>query len=244
MKIKSCVIAITLAVSPLTYAASAPGIPVGDVMGATQRIEMIGQGVKVVKNGVDQLLELQRLYTSMTGPRALSTIFNALGDQSARRWIPEEYSDLADLASQATGVYADISRVINDTVRLMRVLPPDFFPAGSDARREIERQWNILATQKATGDRAYRQVTTSVKRIEDLIQAAGTANDLQATAAVQARLIAEQAFMQAETNRTLALMYNSQNEELIREQQSRERLASRNAQIQAPSNLSTTPWIP
>jgi len=225
------------AVAVMTMLAGMPArsqIPVTDVLSLAQQIQQVlawaqqyQQMVTSLQNEVDQITQLTNTYNAMTGSRGLGALLNGPTQQSARRYLPGDMSQIYDLynGSIVTG-YSALTARINTLRTTLSTLPPGYFAGGSDADAELSRTMTGLATQRAMAEAAYRTTADRVPNVESLMSSIGSANDPKAISELQARISAEQVLAANDSNRIQLMLYQQQEERQEQEQRALERFSA------------------
>lgn len=221
-------LATALAVSGTAHAQ----IPVTDVANLTQSIQNVLHQVTQITNQLNQLTELQNqvtqltnTYNSLTGNRGLGTIANGAAEQAMRRYLPTAATAFDGLTGSApVAGYGALQSQIATVKSTLSSLPAGFFPGGSPAQASLDKWLGELAKQQVVGTAAYDNANARLPVVENLIATIGTTNDPKAVAEIQARIQAEAAIAQNETNKMLALLYRQRSETLKNEQKALEAL--------------------
>ena len=160
------------------------GIPVIDVAALAQAVQQVlawgqqyEQMVQQIQEMEQQYAQLQTTYNSMTGSRGLGTILNGSLDQAARRYLPSEASDVAQLASGVVPGYGSLQSTIAGLKSSVSSMPSTTFGTGTNAANALVAKINSLATQKALGESAYTSAAQRTTDLENMIATIGVAGD-------------------------------------------------------------------
>jgi type IV secretion system protein VirB5 len=196
-----------LTVAALTFAAtfppgpvSAQGIPVIDQTSIAKQIESIVQ-LKAQLDALNQQLEqAQQLYGSLNKITDMADVASVLNDPSVRQALPPEFSAIQNLFNgQGSGVFENSANKFLDSNSTYRTSADDFYA------QELTRLQNQNAGQMSLGQQIYDAATKRIGGIDELRQKISTASDAKDIADLQARLQAEQAFLQTDVLRMQGL---------------------------------------
>ncbi|WP_225040742.1 P-type DNA transfer protein VirB5 (plasmid) [Rhizobium sp. T1470] len=189
--------ALTLGGSFAPGPVSAQGIPVIDQTSIAKQIESIVQ-LKAQLDALNQQLEqAQQLYGSLNKITDMADVASVLNDPSVRQALPPEFSAIQNLFNgQGSGVFENSANKFLDSNSTYRTSADDFYA------QELSRVQNQNAGQMSLGQQIYDAAT---KRIDQLRQKISSASDAKDIADLQARLQAEQAFLQTDVLRMQGL---------------------------------------
>lgn len=166
-----------------------------------------------------QLKQMKEQYDSMTGSRGMSDLLNSPTYQQARRMLPPDAQQALDLANG--GSYGNFGNAINGIKQATTTLSADSFSSPT-AAKQWEADLNRAATNKALSAEAYTDAEQRLKNLEDLTEQISQTEDQKAIAELQARIAAEQGFIQNEHAKIQALAMLATAEQQIAQAQARE----------------------
>ena len=231
--LKATSVSVILAFTAFFATSANAGIPVIDVTAIVNLAEQYAEQILQYEQQVEQyskqleqltearnaVTQLTNTYDSMTGDRGLGTILNGVGDQAARRYLPTTYDDVSALSGTApVSGYGGLQSLVASLKPGISSIPPGTYPVGSDAQAVLDNDVNTLANQKAIGTTSYDSVVAHTSTIKNLIATIGSATDPKAIGEIQARIGAEQALTQNESNKLKVMAY-MQNVEKAQAQQ-------------------------
>lgn len=187
-------------------------IPTTDVANLLQQAQQLTQ----LKQQYDQM---KQQYESFSGSRGMG---NLLGNMELRKYLPAEWQTVYDNASY--GNYGGASGAVRAARDANKVLSDaDRAKLTPQQRAELDRQRNQSAVGMGMTQEAYKQSSNRIDQLGQLVSRINTASDPKAIMDLQARIQAEQTFLQNE-NIKLQLMGQMQlAEQRMNEQRSRER---------------------
>lgn len=208
-------IAAALLLSATT--AAGQGIPVIDQTAITKQIESIAQ-LKAQLDAINQQIEqAQQLYGSLNKVTDMADIASVLNDPAIRKALPEDFSAIEDLLKgNGTGVFADSTSKFLEGNTTYRTNADDFYA------QELSRIQNKNAGQMSLGQQIYDAATKRIDGIDQLREKISTASNAKDIADLQARLQAEQAFLQTDVLRMEGLRMVQQAQAQVDEQRKAE----------------------
>ncbi|RYC23163.1 P-type DNA transfer protein VirB5 [Ciceribacter ferrooxidans] len=191
----NCVVIASALILPAAGAAG-QGIPVIDQTAIAKQIESITQ----LKNQLDalnqQIEQAQQLYGSLNKLTDMADVASVLNDPAIRQALPTDFSAIEGLFNgNGTGVFADSSSKFLESNSTYRTSADDFYA------QELSRIQNKNAGQMSLGQQIYDAATKRIDGIDELREKISTASNAKEIADLQARLQAEQAFLQTDVLR-------------------------------------------
>lgn len=216
---------IILALLPSAREANAV-ISVIDSANLSNSAKQVASWVRQLEEMKKQLEQHKQQYQALTGNRSLGrTLYNP----ELRKYLPEDYKTIYDTANGGSGY--GISGSIADIANHEK-------PQGSvaDMQKSIEERSRRTAfTNKAVGLKGYEGAQRRIAQIESLMDKINDTRDPKAIAELQARINAEQALLQNETNKLQMIsQLQKAEQDLIEEQKdemNRRILDSKNTQM-------------
>lgn len=141
-----------------------------------------------------------------------------MNDPAIRKALPADFSAIEDLfKGNGTGVVADsASKLLEGNTTYQTNAADDFYA------QELSRIQNKNAGQMSLGQQIYDAATKRIDGIDQLREKISTAGDAKDIADLQARLQAEQAFLQTDVLRMEGLRMVQQAQEQVDEQRKAE----------------------
>ncbi len=212
----NCVVIASALILPATGAAG-QGIPVIDQTAIAKQIESIAQ----LKNQLDalnqQIEQAQQLYGSLNKLTDMADVASVLNDPAIRQALPTDFSAIEGLFNgNGTGVFADSSSKFLESNSTYRTSADDFYA------QELSRIQNKNAGQMSLGQQIFDAATKRIDGIDELREKISTASDAKEIADLQARLQAEQAFLQTDVLRMEGLRMVQQAQVQVDEQRKAE----------------------
>lgn len=212
----NCVVIASALILPATGAAG-QGIPVIDQTAIAKQIESIAQ-LKSQLDALNQQIEqAQQLYGSLNKLTDMADVASVLNDPAIRQALPTDFSAIEGLFNgNGTGVFADSSSKFLESNSTYRTSADDFYA------QELSRIQNKNAGQMSLGQQIYDAATKRIDGIDELREKISTASDAKEIADLQARLQAEQAFLQTDVLRMEGLRMVQQAQVQVDEQRKAE----------------------
>lgn len=160
-----------------------------------------------------QLDEAKKMTAAVTGARNLGDIMD---NPAIRNYLPASMKSIYDKASQ--GGYAGISGTIDEVLKAEAL-------TGTTADQMAalrDRQKRGAATNKLIGEDGFAGAKARLAQLDTLQKEINKTQDPKAIQDLQARILVEQANMQAETQKLQLMSMMAQAEERLAAQQSRE----------------------
>ena len=175
---------------------AAQGIPVIDQTAIAKQIESIAQ-LKSQLDALNQQIEqAQQLYGSLNKLTDMADIASVLNNPAIRKALPADFSAVEGLfKGNGTGVFGDMASKFLEGNSTYRTNADDFYA------QELSRIQNKNAGQMSLGQQIYDAATKRIDGIDQLRAKISTASDAKDIADLQARLQAEQAFLQTDVLR-------------------------------------------
>jgi type IV secretion system protein VirB5 len=197
--------------------AGAQGIPVNDQAAIAKQIESITQ----LKSQLDalntQIEKAQQLYGSLNKLTDMADVASVLNDPAIRKALPSDFAAIEGLfKGNGTGVFGDSASKFLDSNATYRTSADDFYA------KELSRIQSQNAGQMSLGQQIYDAATKRIDGIDQLREKISSASDSKDIADLQARLQAEQAFLQTEVLRLEGLRMVQQAQSQVDEQRKSE----------------------
>ena len=162
----ACLLGVSLMTAPTL--ATASGIPTFDGAAAANAIQSLLQMKEQIDNQLSQLAELKSQVQAISGARNLGSVaVDLVKDQ-----IPTEWQS----------VYASVSNTRTDYKSLFQ---------GNNYSAETSLK--MLATNKDFSEKAFNELKSQLKTIEELRNAVNTTTDIKSSTDLQNRIAVEQA---------------------------------------------------
>ncbi|QTG17023.1 P-type DNA transfer protein VirB5 (plasmid) [Agrobacterium tumefaciens] len=197
--------------------AGAQGIPVNDQAAIAKQIESITQ----LKSQLDalntQIEKAQQLYGSLNKLTDMADVASVLNDPAIRKALPSDFAAIEGLfKGNGTGVFGDSASKFLDSNATYRTSADDFYA------KELSRIQSQNAGQMSLGQQIYDAATKRIDGIDQLREKISSASDSKDIADLQARLQAEQAFLQTDVLRMEGLRMVQQAQSQVDEQRKSE----------------------
>ncbi len=197
--------------------ASGQGIPVNDQAAIAKQIESIAQLKSQLDALNEQIGQAQQLYGSLNKLTDMADVAKVLNDPSIRRVLPSDFAAIEGLLKgNGTGVFGDSASRFLEGNSTYRTDADDFYA------QELSRLQNKNAGQMSLGEQIYDAATKRIDGIDQLREKISTAGDAKEIADLQARLQAEQAFLQTDVLRMEGLRMVQQAQNQVDEQRKAE----------------------
>lgn len=212
---KCAVLATVLILS--AEGAGAQGIPVIDQSAIAKQIESIAQ-LKSQLDALNQQIEqAQELYGSLNKLTDMADVASVLNDPAIRKALPSDFAAIEGLLNgNGTGVFGDSASKFLEGNSTYRTDAVDFYA------KELSRIQSQNAGQMSLGQQIYDAATKRIDGIDQLREKISSANDSKDIADLQARLQAEQAFLQSDVLRMEGLRMVQQAQSQVDEQRKAE----------------------
>lgn len=166
-----------------------------DVANLQQQLLQYAEMVEQLKTMNDQLNtvrsqleQAQQQYASITGARNLGNIV----DMGERNYIPRNWRETLALM-EGGGETGQLAKSIRDEASLLG--EPYFADVSQDTKDALSRQMGAAAGAQALNARVYDQTSDRFERLAALQSQINQAQDLKASADLQARVQVEQAML-------------------------------------------------
>lgn len=197
--------------------ASGQGIPVNDQAAIAKQIESIAQLKSQLEALNRQIEQAQQLYGSLNKLTDMANVANILNDPAIRKALPSDFAAIEGLLKgNGTGVFGDSASRFLEGNSTYRPDADDFYA------QELSRLQNKNAGQMSLGEQIYDAATKRIDGIDQLRGKISTAGDAKEIADLQARLQAEQAFLQTDVLRMEGLRMVQQAQNQVDEQRKAE----------------------
>ncbi|PDT82331.1 P-type DNA transfer protein VirB5 [Sinorhizobium sp. BJ1] len=197
--------------------AAGQGIPVIDQTAIAKHIETIAE-LKSQLDALNQQIEqAQQLYGSLNKLTDMADVASVLNDPAIRRVLPADFDAIEGLfKGKGTGVLGDAASEFLEGNSTYRTSADDFYA------QELSRIQNRNAGQMSLGQQIYDKATKRIDGIDQLREKISTASDAKDIADLQARLLAETAFLQTDMLRMEGLRMVQQAQAQVDEQRKAE----------------------
>lgn len=197
--------------------ASGQGIPVNDQAAIAKQIESIAQLKSQLDALNEQIGQTRQLYGSLNKLTDMADIAEVLNDPAIRKTLPSDFAAIEGLLKgNGTGVFGDSASRFLEGNSTYRTDADDFYA------QELSRLQNKNAGQMSLGEQIYDAATKRIDGIDQLRGKISTAGDAKEIADLQARLQAEQAFLQTDVLRMEGLRMVQQAQNQVDEQRKAE----------------------
>jgi len=197
--------------------AAAQGIPVIDQTAILKHIESITQLKSQLDALHQQIEQAQQLYGSLNKLTDMADVASVLNDPAIRKALPSDFAAIEGLLKgDGTGVFKDSASKFLEGTTTSRTDADDFYA------KELARVQNKNAGQMSLGQQIYDAATKRIDGIDQLREKISAAGDAKEIADLQARLQAEQAFLQTDVLRMEGLRMVQQAQNQVDEQRKAE----------------------
>ena len=197
--------------------AAGQGIPVIDQTAILKHIESIAQLKSQLDALHQQIEQAQQLYGSLNKLTDMADVANVLNDPAIRKALPSDFAAIEGLLKgEGSGVFKDSASKFLEGNSTYRTDADDFYA------KELARVQNKNAGQMSLGQQIYDAATTRIDGIDQLREKISMASDAKEIADLQARLQAEQAFLQTDVLRMEGLRMVQQAQNQVDEQRKAE----------------------
>ncbi|WP_439632162.1 P-type DNA transfer protein VirB5 [Shinella sp.] len=197
--------------------AAGQGIPVIDQTAILKHIESIAQLKSQLDALHQQIEQAQQLYGSLNKLTDMADVASVLNDPAIRNALPADFAAIEGLLKgDGTGVFKDSASKFLEGNSTYRTDADDFYA------KELARVQNKNAGQMSLGQQIYDTATKRIDGIDQLREKISTASDAKEIADLQARLQAEQAFLQTDVLRMEGLRMVQQAQNQVDEQRKAE----------------------
>ncbi|RYF33815.1 MAG: P-type DNA transfer protein VirB5 [Cytophagaceae bacterium] len=169
---------------------------------------------------VQQYNQAVTTYNSMNGVRGMAGLVN---NPASRRYMPNEWNQAMNLISSPGG-YTSLQSSINgikSASQIVGINSTGLSPT-SAAGRAFQGAQNQAATNRALSEEGFKQASDRITSMQTLIDSVNGAPDAKDVADLSARIEAEQAMLQNESNKLQLLTQLQQAQRDIQSQQARE----------------------
>jgi type IV secretion system protein VirB5 len=222
-----------VAVMMIFSAASAAGqgIPVIDQTAILKHIESIAQLKSQLDALHQQIEQAQQLYGSLNKLTDMADVANVLNDPAIRKALPSDFAAIEGLLKgNGASVFGQSASKFLEGNSSYRTEADDFYA------KELSRIQNQNAGQMSLGQQIYDAATKRIDGIDELREKISSASDAKEIADLQARLQAEQAFLQTDVLRMEGLQMVQRAQAQVDEQRKaedwRQRMDSMKAALQ------------
>lgn len=209
--------ALAAAIVLTASGAAGQGIPVIDQTAILKHIESIAQLKSQLDALHQQIEQAQQLYGSLNKLTDMADVASVLNDPVIRKALPSDFAAIEGLLKgEGTGVFKDSASKFLEGNSTYRTDADDFYA------KELARVQNKNAGQMSLGQQIYDAATKRIDGIDQLREKISTASDAKEIADLQARLQAEQAFLQTDVLRMEGLRMVQQAQNQVDEQRKAE----------------------
>ena len=211
--------------------AAGPGIPVIDQTAILKHIESIAQLKSQLDALHQQIEQAQQLYGSLNKLTDMADVASVLNDPAIRKALPSDFAAIEGLLKgNGSGVFGQSASKFLEGNSSYRTDADDFYA------KELSRIQNQNAGQMSLGQQIYDAATKRIDGIDELREKISSASDAKEIADLQARLQAEQAFLQTDVLRMEGLQMVQRAQAKVDEQRKaedwRQRMDSMKAALQ------------
>ena len=176
--------------------AAGQGIPVIDQTAILKHIESIAQLKSQLDALHQQIEQAQQLYGSLNKLTDMADVARVLNDPTIRKALPSDFAAIEGLLKgNGLGVFGQSASKLLEGNSSYRTDADDFYA------KELSRIQNRNAGQMSLGQQIYDAATKRIDGIDELREKISSAGDAKEIADLQARLQAEQAFLQTDVLR-------------------------------------------
>ena len=214
-----------------TGTAAGQGIPVIDQTAILKHIESIAQLKSQLDALHQQIEQAQQLYGSLNKLTDMADVASALNEPAIRKALPSDFAAIEGLLKgNGAGVFGQSASKFLEGNSSYRTDADDFYA------KELSRIQNQNAGQMSLGQQIYDAATKRIDGIDELREKISSASDAKEIADLQARLQAEQAFLQTDVLRMEGLQMVQRAQAQVDEQRKaedwRQRMDSMKAALQ------------
>lgn len=211
--------------------AAGQGIPVIDQTAILKHIESIAQLKSQLAALHQQIEQAQQLYGSLNKLTDMADVASVLNDPAIRKALPSDFAAIEGLLKgNGSGVFGQSASKFLEGNSSYRTDADDFYA------KELSRIQNQNAGQMSLGQQIYDAATKRIDGIDELREKISSASDAKEIADLQARLQAEQAFLQTDVLRMEGLQMVQRAQAQVDEQRKaedwRQRMDSMKAALQ------------
>ena len=211
--------------------ASGEGIPVIDRTSILKHMESIAQLKSQLDALHQQIEQAQQLYGSLNKLTDMADVASVLNDPVIRKALPPDFAAIESLfkGDGSGSIGQSASKFLEGNSRY-RTDADDYYA------KELSRIQNNNAGQMSIGQQIYDVATKRIDGIDELREKISSAGDAKEIADLQARLQAEQAFLQTDVLRMEGLQMLQRTQTRVDEQRKaedwRKRMDSKKAVLQ------------
>ncbi|MEJ5021164.1 P-type DNA transfer protein VirB5 [Ochrobactrum vermis] len=193
-RVHGAVVVAVLIISAGT--AAGEGIPVIDRTSILKHIESITQLKSQLDALHQQIEQAQQLYGSLNKLTNMADVAGVLNDPAIRKALPPDFEAIEKLfKGNGSGAIGQSASKFLEGNSSYRTDADDFYA------KELSRAQNNNAGQMSLGQQVYDAATKRIDGIDELREKISSAGDAKEIADLQARLQAEQAFLQTDVLR-------------------------------------------
>ncbi len=199
-----------------TRCAQAQGIPVIDVANLVQTIQQVTNDITKIENQVQQITQLQKQLSSMSGTRNLGNVFN---NPLLKNYLPaESYTYLNAITASGYAGLTTTAKALRDANMIYNCMD-----LSGAARSACQASLAQPYQQKGLLQDAMKAAAGRLAQIQSLMDQISATNDQKAVQEIQARIAAENALLAHETSQVQMLQGMADSEERIARSRERER---------------------
>lgn len=190
-----------------------------DVSAINQLVQEVQTLQQQLQTAEQSLLQQQAQVRAMTGARGMQNLLSGTN----RNYLPPDWTTLASLVTQASGVYQALAGGIQSLMAANAILTPAQVAALSPAEQsDLNSARASAAILEATSRAALSNTSARFAALQQLIQAIPSANDQKGALDLQARIQAEQAMLENENTKIQVLDQTLAAQDMARRQSVRE----------------------
>lgn len=212
--LKAAIAAAAISSASPMQPAFASGIPVLDIAGLIQAIETVQTAYSQLTELQSQLKQAEKTYDAMTGPRGMSAL---LDNPELREYLPEDMADVLSALSEDVDKYKKANRLLKDGA---------WQDAAMQAAKWLDDKETSAATDLANSEKAYKKSGERIEQYRDFVDEIDESQDPKAIADLQARIQAENVYLQNEIVRLQSLQMAQAAKREMQEVREREMLVN------------------
>lgn len=197
------------------------GIPVIDASNLAQQIQQVVSWGQQLQQMAAQLQQMESTFNSLNGVRGMANLVN---DVNLRKYLPSDWQQTMNLMNNNGGQFAGISgsiSAIKAAAKIADIADTGLDP-NSSAGKAFQASQNQAALNRALGEEGYRQASSRIDSIQQLLDKVNNAPDQKDMLDLQGRIQAEQAMLQNEQIKLALMTQLQQAQRDLQQQQARE----------------------
>ena len=173
-----------------------------DVSAINQLVQEVQTLQQQLQTAEQSLVQQEAQVRAMTGARGMQNLLSGTN----RNYLPPDWTTLASLVTQASGVYQALGAGVQSLMAANAILTPAQVAALSPAQQaDLNSARQSAAILEATSRAALANTSARFAALQQLIQAIPSANDQKGALDLQARIQAEQAMLENENTKIQVL---------------------------------------